>query len=300
MTLEQLRIFVAVAEEQHVTRASRALNLTQAATSASIAALESRHGVALFHRVGRGIALTEAGRVLLEEARKVLAAAASAECALRDLSGLKRGHLCVHASQTIASYWLPAKLQRFRASCPGVTLSVGIGNTQDVAQAVKAGRAEIGFVEGEVRDPSLVAETVARDELLLLVPPDHPWTRQPPTSPAMLLEAVWVLREAGSGTRQRLEVALTDFGVDPAALQVALELPSNEAVRAAVEAGAGVTVLSRLVAGGALLAGTLYAVPFALPDRSFQLLRHRQRSVSAAAAAFRTLLYPAGSTRAGT
>src|SRR5579864_9277660 len=120
MTLEQLRVFVAVAERQHVTRAAEALHIAQSAVSASIAALEERHGVKLFHRVGRGIEMTEAGALFLVEARAVLARAESAELALSELGGLKRGALAVHASQTIASYWLPRHLVRFRRDYPGI------------------------------------------------------------------------------------------------------------------------------------------------------------------------------------
>src|SRR6201993_4618629 len=114
MTLEQLRIFVAVAEQQHVTRAARALNLAQSAASHTIAALEARHETKLFNRVGRRIELTEAGRMFLAEARAVLARAEAAELALSEFGSLKRGTLAIQASQTIAGYWLPRHLVSFR------------------------------------------------------------------------------------------------------------------------------------------------------------------------------------------
>src|ERR1700756_1164981 len=104
MTLEQLRIFVAVAELQHMTKAARAINITQSAASSAIAALEARYGTKLFHRIGRRIELTEAGRLFLTEARAVLARTSSAEKLLQDLSGLASGSLSLHASQTIANY----------------------------------------------------------------------------------------------------------------------------------------------------------------------------------------------------
>ena len=102
MTLDQLRVFVAVAERQHVTRAAEALNIAQSAASASVAALEGRHGAKLFHRVGRGIELTEAGTLFLAEARAVLARTEAAELVLSELGGLKRGTLLAQASQTIS------------------------------------------------------------------------------------------------------------------------------------------------------------------------------------------------------
>ena len=125
MTLEQLRIFAAVADKQHVTQASRELHLTQSATSAAIAALEERYGVKLFDRVGRGIVLTHTGRTFLAEARAVLARAHAAEQVLRDLAGLKMGRLVIGVSQTVANYWLPSRLQAFQAAYPGIDVVSG-------------------------------------------------------------------------------------------------------------------------------------------------------------------------------
>src|SRR5947209_3231711 len=175
MTLEQLRIFVAVAERQHITKAAQALNLAQSAVSASIAALEERHATRLFHRVGRGIELTEAGQLFVPEAKAVLARAAAAELALAELGGLIRGTLAVQASQTIAGYWLPRHLVAFRRAHPGIDIRLGIGNTREVARAVHEGAAELGFVEAEVDDPLLTSTRVARDQLVIVVAPDHPW-----------------------------------------------------------------------------------------------------------------------------
>ena len=135
MTLEQFRIFVAVAERCHVTRAAEALNMAQSAVSAAVSALEERHGATLFHRVGRGIALTEAGALFLGEARAVLARAEAAERVLADFSGLRRGTLNVHASQTIAIYWLPRHLVAFRRAHPGIDVRLRVGNTGRVAGA---------------------------------------------------------------------------------------------------------------------------------------------------------------------
>ena len=285
MTLEQLRIFVAVAERQHVTRAALALNLAQSAASAAIAALEARHGAKLFHRVGRGIELSETGRQFLPEARAVLARAEAAELALAELSGLARGRLRVHASQTIASYWLPRHLVAFRRAHPGMEVRMAIGNTAQVAASVRDGEAELGFVEGSVDDPSLAATPLARDRLVLVVGAEHPWAGRARVAGADLPTTGWVLREPGSGTRSAFEAALTALGLAPDALTVALELPSNEAVRAAVEAGLGATVISASVATPSLESGLLHQVAFDLPERDFLALHHRERGQSRAAAA---------------
>ena len=291
MTLDQLRIFVAVAERQHVTRAAEALNTVQSAVSAAVSGLESRHAVKLFHRVGRGIELTEAGRIFLGEARAVLARAEAAELVLADLSGLRRGILRVHASQTIASHWLPRHLVAFRATYPEIAVRLAVGNTADVARAVNEGASELGFVEGEIDDPALGSTAVAQDRLVLVVPPSHPFAATDTLKAADLAAHPWVLREEGSGTRSVFEAALTAEGILPRDLTVALELPSNEAVLAAVEAGAGASVLSEAVVAGKLADGVLVAAPFPLPTRTFRMLRHKERYRSRAADALLDVIH---------
>ena len=285
MTLEQLRLFVAVAEREHVTRAATALHRTQSAVSAAISGLEQQSGVTLFHRVGRRIQLTEEGRSFLAEARAVVAQADAAQRALADLAGMKRGNLSLMASQTIASYWLPPRLVAFRQRHPQVSIKALVGNTAEVAEAVAEGRVEIGLVEGAVHDPLLEQTQVGRDRLVIVAPLDHPWTKKPPR-PADLAKEKWVLREPGSGTRSAFEAAIADKGVDPATLTVTLELPSNEAVRLAVRDGAGVSALSELVAEAGVKFGALAPVKFALPERAFHALRHRERYLSKSGLAF--------------
>ncbi len=290
MTLDQLRVFVAVAERQHVTRAARALNLAQSAVSHAIAALEDALGVRLFNRVGRGIELTEAGHLFLAEARAVLARAEAARLRLSELAGLERGVLLVAASQTIAGYWLPGRLMAFRARHPRIEIRLSIGNTVEVLRQVHEGGAEIGLVEGAACDPALRSVVVAQDRLVLVVSRDHPWAGRTALRPEELTEVDWILREPGSGTRSEFEAAAGRLGVAPHALRVVLELPSNEAVRAAVEAGPAATVIPASVAAPGLEAGLLHRVPLDLPQRGFRLVRHRERYLSRSAGAFLSLL----------
>jgi DNA-binding transcriptional LysR family regulator len=286
MTLDQLRIFVAVAERQHLTQAARALNLAQSAASHAVAALEARHGIRLFDRVGRRIELTEAGRVFLSEARTILAQVEHAELALNEFGKLERGTLAVQASQTIAGYWLPRHLVGFHLLYPRIDVRLGIGNTAQVADAIEAGAAELGFVEGEVDSSLLVSTVVARDQLVIVVGPEHPWTRIASIAVDDLLDAEWVLREHGSGTRSVFEQALVQRGARPGLLRTVMELPSNEAVRAAVEAGLGATAISASVAAPAIESGLLHHVPFVLPEREFHVLHHKERYRSRTADAF--------------
>ncbi|MGQ9370871.1 LysR family transcriptional regulator [Azospirillum sp. ST 5-10] len=299
MTLEQLRIFVAVAEREHVTQAARALNLTQSAVSAAVSALEARYATRLFDRVGRRIVLTEAGRLFLGEARAVLARAAAAETVLADVAGLARGTLRLAASQTVANYWLPPLLHRYRVAHPGIALSLAIGNTEGVAAMIHDGVAEFGLVEGTVEDPALSVTPVAEDELVLVVAAPLAGELGGSVAPADLRRMRWVFRERGSGTRAVFEDALGAAGVAASDLDIVLELPSNEAVRSAVEHGAGAAVLSRLAVAGALRSGALVALDLALglalPRRRFFALRHRERAVTRAERALLDLLPFAGS-----
>jgi DNA-binding transcriptional LysR family regulator len=282
MTLEQLRIFIAVAEKQHVTQAASQLNLTQSATSAAIAALETRYGIKLFDRIGRGIVLTQTGRDFLNEARAVVARAKAAAQVLDDLAGLKRGSLTLAASQTVANYWLPPRIEAFHKAHPGIDLHVTIANTEQVAQAVNRGNADLGFVEGEVDDPALAIRKMEGDSLAIVIGASHPWVGKTRIAPKHLTETCWILREPGSGTRSMFEAALRKFGIKLSELDVRLELPSNEAVRTAVESGESATAISDLVVAQSLAAGTLHRVKLDLPKRWFFALRHKERYASQA------------------
>src|SRR6185312_12207465 len=156
MTLEQLRIFVAVADREHLTRAAGALNLSPSAVSTAIRTLEERYGARLFDRVGRGIELTETGRDFLPEA--------------------------------------PQPLMRFHAAHPGIALDLTIGNTETVSRAVGEGAADLGFIEGEIDEPALAMRLVAADRLVLLTAPGHPWAQGAAPSAADLAGAQWILR----------------------------------------------------------------------------------------------------------
>jgi DNA-binding transcriptional LysR family regulator len=290
VTLDQLRVFVAVAERQHVTQAAQALNVAQSAASNAIASLEARHKTKLFNRIGRHIELTDAGQVFLKEARTVLAAVEAAELALMDFGDLKRGILSVQASHTVANYWLPRHLAIFRRAYPEIEIRMSIGNTAHVAIAVESRAAELGFVEAAIHNEQINSTTVARDQVIVVANPEHSFVKRKSIAPHDLLDVEWVLRERGSGTRAVFEDALVQLGLDAHALRIAMELPSNEAVRAAIEAGVGAGVISASVAAPSLEAELLVQVNFRLPEREFYVLQHRDRASSKAAQAFLMML----------
>jgi DNA-binding transcriptional LysR family regulator len=285
MTLEQLRIFVAVAERRHVTRASEALRLSQSAVSSAIAALEQAHGVRLFDRVGRGLDLSSAGREFLPEARAVLARATAATRTLDDLADLKRGSIALGASQTIANYWLPPRMARFAEQHPGVALSLLAGNSAQIVEAVLEGRVDLGFVEAQIDHPALAQLIVATDNVGLYVGARHPLAGRA-VETATLRTASWVLREPGSGTRSHFEHEMAARDLVARDLKIVLELPSNDAVLAAAGSSELIAAVSALAAAPLVATGRIVELPFVLKPRSFRLIRHADRSPSRAGKTF--------------
>lgn len=290
MTLDQLRIFVAVAEREHLTHASRTLGLTQSAVSAAISTLEARHQVKLFDRVGRGLVLTVEGRIFLTEARAVLERTIRAEAVLNDIAGLRRGSIAVVASQTVANHWLPERLGHFNQRYPDISISVMIGNSEFAAAQVESGAADLGIVEGHISSRKLHISAIAEDEMLLVVAPRHPWALAGEITPRHFPATKWVLREKGSGTRAVFEAALEQVGLKIGDVEIALELPSNEAVQAATEAGINATIISGVVVSRAIEAGALARVNCWLPKRQYFLLQHHGRHVTRAARMLNELL----------
>jgi DNA-binding transcriptional LysR family regulator len=230
------------------------------------------------------VLLSPAGEAFLPEAKAVLAQAAMAEKALDDLAGLRRGRLTLAASQTVASYWLPERMARFAKAHPGVSLKLMAGNTAQAAEALRAGDADLAFVEGATDGPELERTPVG-----LYAAPDHPLAMRALALP-QLRAATWALREPGSGTRAHFEQALARRGIPMQSLYVRLEAPSNEAALTAVAAGGLITAVSDRAAEPFAAMGRVVRLAFELPPREFVLLAHRQRHRSRAAAAFLELI----------
>ena len=258
-----------------------------------MASLEREFGTKLFHRVGRGIALTEGGKLLLDEARALVNRADAVKLAMREFTGLSRGRLEIKASQTIASHFLPPRLVEFHQAYPGIGLAVSVGNSTEVVEAIIRGNIELGFVEGpeeELQDASVAVEMLAQDHLAMVVGASHPWASREKLTADDLTAGKWVLREDGSGTRAAFVRAMAGLGVPYDKLDIVIELPSNEAVLAAVLAGAGATILSARVCADAINAGRLKRLPAALAPRAFCVVQHADRYRSRAVSALLEIL----------
>ncbi|OKH37488.1 LysR family transcriptional regulator [Calothrix sp. HK-06] len=290
MTLDQLKIFLAVAEHMHFTRASEALYISQPAVSGAIQGLEEEYRVKLFHRVNRHIEITEAGKLLQVEAQKILDQVALAERGLRELNNLQRGELRLGTSLTIGNYWLPDYISRFKRQYPGIQVNCTLGNTEVISASTVSGLFDLGLVEGEVKHTdacNLEEKIVANDRLVIVVGKTHPWYERGSIYLDELVTTDWVMRESGSGTRQRFEQALKQWGIEISKLNSILEFTSGEMVKAAVENGVGASALSELMVKKEMELGVLRPIqiipfeenPFHKYEivREFIMIKHQQR-----------------------
>ena len=239
-----LQVFHAVATYRSYSRAAReALHISQPAVSKHVQALEASLGVKLFHRVGREIALTEAGDIVLRYAQQMQALTDETHQALRDLQGLQRGSLHIGASATAGTYLLPSILAAFSQRYPGIELAMDVTNTEQVVSGLLARQWTLGFAGNVPEHPVFHVQPYCRDPLVLMVPPGHRLARQKTVSLSDLTGETWVLREPGSASRQVVEQALTTHGM---AWQGHLHMPNNEAMKQAIMAGLGIGMVSRL------------------------------------------------------
>jgi DNA-binding transcriptional LysR family regulator len=303
MTLDQLRIFLAVAEHLHFTRAADALYISQPAVSAAIQCLEEQYRVKLFHRIGRQIEITEAGKLLQGEAQKILDQVALTERGLQELNDLQQGELKLGSSLTIGNYWLPEKISQFKQRYPGISINCTLANTEEICEGTATGLFDLGLVEAEVKltvKRSLEKEIVASDRLLIVVGKYHPWYDRSEVPLTELPTTDWVMRESGSGTQQSFEQALLNWGTEPYELNAILVLNSGEMVKAVIERGVGAAAISELMVAKELQLDTLRSIrviddrknpPIAVEIiRPFLKLKHQQRFQTRLSKAFEEML----------
>lgn len=288
LTLRQFEIFCAVAQSGTTVAAAEAVALSQSATSAALQQLEQSLGVQLFERVGKRLLLNDAGRALLPQALSVLEQARSIEQAFSARTANMPVRLRVAASTTIGTYALPEVLARLARTHPLVRVDLQIANTQEVGDAVLAMEVDMGLIEGSSHWQGLEVEPWLRDELVIVASPQDPLTEQARSKPlgvAALRKAAWLLREAGSGTREMVEHALLPHLHQ---LPAAATLGSSEAIARCVEQGLGISCLSRVLVQSQLQTQALEILPTTLPRmwRHFSLVQREGKRRSPALQAF--------------
>ncbi|MDK2817582.1 MAG: hypothetical protein PWR22_2211 [Moorella sp. (in: firmicutes)] len=257
MNLNHLQAFCTVAQVKSISEAARLLHMSQSSLSYQIQLLENDLEVELFTRTTKGVELTALGEIVYEYGQTFLQLAENLK---RDLNNWKSGQerLIVGASSSIGSYALPCTIYSFKEKYPDANIKLLVGNREETIQKLLDRTIDIGLIEGPVDQPGLATRGVAEDELLLIVPPG--WQGQERVTLEELCRLPLILREEGSGTRGVIARALAGQGLTIANLNVVLELNSNDAIKSAITAGHGVSLLSRLAIRREIQTGTLKAL----------------------------------------
>lgn len=275
MTLRQLAVFVAVAREGTVTRASESVQLTQSAASMALSDLESALGQPLFDRLGKRLQLNDLGRHLLPEALDILGRCEALEQTAR--GGRQPIDLRLGSTLTLADYLMPDLIAGFLHHHPQAQISLQVANTRQIIEAVSQFQLDVGLIEGSCTLPQLHCEPWHNDELAVCCAPDHPLALRGRPLTVQDFEGVdWIAREIGSGTREVFDRAILH---DLPHAHLRMTLGHNATVLKVVASGLGLGCVSRLAIESMLHSGQLVILdtPFWTLTRPFYLLTHRQK-----------------------
>lgn len=288
MDLHQIEIFCSLIKHRSFSLAAKALYLTQPTVSGHIKNLETELGVRLLDRLGKRVLPTEAGEVLYRHGLKLLEERDRARQEIEKLTGKVSGILRVGGSTIPGAYLLPPLIGEFKKLHSAVSVRMAIDDTAGIADAVRNGELCLGVVGARISGPHFEVHAFDTDELVVAVPAGHPWARRKTIMPQALRSEPFILREEGSGTRRTMEDRLAKAGLTVADLNVAAVVGSSDAVRQAVKADIGVSVLSARALRDDIDAGRLAAVRISgvRMERSFFVILLKGRSRSPLCRAF--------------
>jgi len=252
----RVRVFRTVAHHLNFSRAAEELLLTQPAVTQQVKALEDELGIPLFDRSGGRITLTAGGKVLLPLANQIKEISDQAFAAVAEASGEHAGELAVGASQTIAQYLMPHFIAGFIKAHPRIRIVARSGNTDAMLDALVAHQIQVALIEGPDQRKDLNIEPFFQDHMVLVVPSSHEWADQE-VDLEVLKQQPLLMREFGSGSRRVIEKAIVDARLRKTDLRIQMEFDSTEGLLSAVEAGLGVTFVSRWAVRNQLSLGTL-------------------------------------------
>ena len=278
LNLNELTVFLTVAETNSFSAAGRELHLTQPAISQKIDNLEKHFSARLFHREGRTVRLTEAGQALQPLARELVAGAIRLEETMASLHGEVIGEMNIGCSTASGKYLLPGIVARFRRSFPHVRINILISSRQSVVEKLLSGVATLGVTSKIIEHRDLEYRDFYCDEVILIVPENHAWARYRQIYPDDLLDEPMILREEIAGTREVLVEGLQGHDISPDMLNIAMVLGNAEAIVMAVGEGIGVAFVSRLAALRDLELGNVVEVAVSGMSlrRNLYLVRNRR------------------------
>lgn len=278
MADRRLQVFHTVARLLSFTKAAETLHMTQPAVTFQVRQLEEHFNTRLFDRTHNRISLTEAGKKVYGYADRIFELYGEMENAVREMTGEISGALTIGASTTIAEYMLPTLLGDFKEKYPEVTIHLKVSNSEGIVSMVENNTIDLGVVESPVGNKNLVVETCKRDQLVAIVPLGHPLKDKGAIKLSELLEYPFICREEGSGTREVINDYLNHLPHCSSTLKITMELGSPEAVKGAVEAGMGVSVVSRATIQKELRLSTLVELNLDPPmDRPFSFVHQKQK-----------------------
>ncbi|MBA3440211.1 MAG: LysR family transcriptional regulator [Pyrinomonadaceae bacterium] len=285
MDVRDLEVFLAVAKRLNFTRAGEDVHLSQPSVSIRVRQLEQELGVRLFEQLGKKIALTDAGKLLEPHARRVVAAVDDARRAIEEYQGLASGVLCIGASTTPGMYLVPRIIAEFKRKHPKVVVHLGIKNTRQVEEGILSNDFDLGFVGGHLIGKEVEATRWMIDELILIMPPDHPLAARKQIRMRELTKERFVSRERGSATRAVVEEYLHKLQVE---VETVMELSNPEAVKGAVRSGLGVAFMSKFAVETEVRAGALVAkrVKEIEISREMKIVYRKDKHLSKAMSAF--------------
>jgi DNA-binding transcriptional LysR family regulator len=288
MDLHQIEIFCAIVKYRSFSRAAETLFLTQPTVSGHMKNLEAELGVKLLDRLGKRALPTEAGDILYRHGIRLLEERDRAKQEIEKLSGRISGKLIIGGSTIPGAYLLPPLIGSFKKKNPGISVQLSIDDTAKITDAVLAGSLCIGVVGARVAEPQLEVHPFQTDELVIAVPSRHPWARKRTVAPEELAGQPFILREQGSGTRKIMEDRFEKAGLSIADLNIEAIMGSSDAVRQAVKAGLGISILSSRALKDDIEAGRLAAVRVSgiKMERHFYVILLRGRSRSPLCKAF--------------
>ncbi|MET0028914.1 MAG: LysR family transcriptional regulator [Candidatus Thiodiazotropha sp.] len=239
-TLRQLKVFQVVAEHLNYTRAAKALHLTQPAVSMQVKQLEEAVGLPLFEQAGKKILLSEAGREIYQYARTIFQTFEEMEEVIASLKGLGTGHLNIAVASTV-NYFAPRLLAAFARSYPGIDLHLDVTNRQRLMGLLKSNHIDIVLMGLPPEDIDLEYEPFMENPLVVIAPPGHPLEGVSRVPVQRLKDEVFIMREEGSGTRLAMERFFAEQHIE---ISAGMQMTRNEAIKQAVRAGMGLSVVS--------------------------------------------------------
>jgi DNA-binding transcriptional LysR family regulator len=278
MADRRLQVFHTVARLLSFTKAAEHLHMTQPAVTFQVRQLEEHFNTRMFDRTHNRISLTDAGQVVLEYADKIFEQYGQMESAVKEMTGEMNGSLTIGASTTIAEYMLPSLLGDFKEKYPEIKVNLKVSNSDGIVSMVENNTIDLGVVEAPVNNKNLLVEACRTDQLVAIAPPNHPLSKRKSVKMEDVLNYAFICREEGSGTREVISEYVGRVDTTGNGLNVSMELGSPEAVKGAVEAGMGISVVSKATIQKELRLKTLVAIPLTPPlERPFSFVHQKQK-----------------------